>query len=195
MPQANLGSKNEPALELNKSSELVAVRTRSRRSLRRPVQPLAAAEVADGQLVVSFPEAGVEVYRVPPATKSLDARKSALRRDPDVEFAGGVLVDAAGEPVLYTENLFIKFVDEAEPESCRKVIRDANLTIKRELNYAANAFFAAASDGTGEKIFDIAQSLLARPDVEYCHPELVRRRARRRIYDHQWHLQRTSVAG
>jgi subtilisin family serine protease len=198
MIAVNLGSKNDSPLELVRSAELLAVRTRSRRSLRAgPVQPAVAAEVADGQLVVAYPEAGVEVYRVPtaPAKRSLEQRKAALRRDPDVRFAGGVLVNDAGQPVIYTENVFIKFIDAADLDDCRKVLREKNLIVKQELDYATNAFFVGLPEGSGEKVFEVAAELLARPDVEYCHPELVQQRRHRQIFDAQWHLKRTLIAG
>jgi subtilisin family serine protease len=199
MVEVNLGSKNDSPIRLDDSADLLAVRTRSRRSLRAgPVQPASAAELADGQLVIAFPEAGVEVYRVPagaPAKRSLEQRKVALRRDPDVRFAGGVLVNEAGQPVIYTENLFIKFVDAADPDDCRKVLASENLIIKREVEYATNSFFAALPEGSGQKVFEVAAKLLARPDVEYCHPELVQKRQRRQIFDAQWHLKRTQIGG
>ena len=79
--------------------------------------------------------------------------------------------------MLYTENLFIKFVDTADPDDCRAVLRDAGLTIKEEVDYATNAYFVAAAGGhRAGKVFDIAQKLLKRDDVEYCHPELIRPR-------------------
>jgi len=64
--EVKFGRKDEPAIKLRMSDDLLAVRTRSTRSLRAgPVASEAAAEVADGDLVLAFPEAGVEVYRVP----------------------------------------------------------------------------------------------------------------------------------
>jgi subtilisin family serine protease len=197
MPEVKFGRKDEPAITLQKSDDLIAVRTRSNRSLvAGPVMSAAAAEVADGQLVMAFPEAGVEVYRVPigAASRSLDQRKEALQMSPDVRFAGGVLLDEQSrEPVIYTENLFIKFVDEADPEQCRGVLREAGLTIKQELDYATNAFFAAAPEDTGTEVFALALSLLERDDVEYCHPEVVRQRSPKAIFAQQWHLKSTTV--
>jgi len=199
MPEVKFGKKDEPSVTLNKSADLLAVRTRSRRSLRAgPVPSSAGAEVSDGQLVMAFPEAGVEVYRVPVGrgARSLDDRKSALRAEPDVRFAGGVLVEPkSGEPVLYTENLFIKFKDDAEPEACRTVIRETGLSIKEELDYAANAFFVAAPEGTGTAVFDTALTLLKRADVEYCHPEVIRERKFKAIAAAQWHLRTTTISG
>lgn len=201
MPKVYFGRKGEPGFDLELSNDLIAVRTRSGRSVARsagPVATPASAQLADGQLVLSFPEAGVEVYRVPVTRggRSLEARKTALKALPDVRFAGGVLVDPATRaPVLYTENLFVKFADTADTEACRAVLREMALTIKSEPGYATNAFFVGAPEGIGRKVFDLAETLRARDDVEYCHPELVRERRSKLIFPPQWHLKKTSVGG
>jgi subtilisin family serine protease len=200
MARVKLGTKDEPAIELKQSEDLIAVRTRSRRSLREEgrVRVPQAEAVTDGELVAAYPEAGVEVYRVPTSgrQRSLDDRKKALRRSTDVRFAGGVLVDGkSGEPVLYTENLFIKFRDDVDPDDCKAVLHGAGLTIKQQLDYATNAYFVSVAEGTGQKVFDIALDLLRRPDVEYCHPELIRRRESKAIAAQQWHLAPTTIAG
>jgi len=114
----------------------------------------------------------------------------------DVRFAGGVLVDpVTNEPVLYTENLFIKFTDTTDPDDCVAALRDAGLTIKNEVSYATNAYFVSAPEGTGQKVFDIAANLLKRDDVEYCYPELIRQRARKGVFTQQWHLKKTTISG
>lgn len=195
MPKVKFGKKDEPAVTLEKSVDLIAVRTRSTRSLRAgPVLSSNASELADSELVLSFPDAGVEVYKVPAQKRTVDKRKKALRMSTDVRFAGSVLVDKkSGEPMIYTENIFIKFVDDADPEQCVDVILKAGLTIKREVKYAANAYFVEAPEGTGTEVFDIALKLLDRDDVEYCHPEIVRKRSHRSVFDEQWHLKTTLI--
>ncbi|HSX61507.1 MAG TPA: S8 family serine peptidase [Tahibacter sp.] len=201
MPTVHLGRKNEPAYRLERSPDLIAVRTRSGRSVTRSTagpRTAAAAEVDDGSLVLAFPDAGVEVYRVPTTrgARSLAQRKSALRASPDVRFAGGVFVDAvAKKPVVYTENLFIKFTDATDPDDALAVLRDAGLAVKQNVGYATNAYFVAAPEGTGEAVFEIAERLLQRDDVEYCHPELIRERAMKAIAPSQWHLAKTTIAG
>lgn len=201
MPKIYYGTKNEPAFELEQSDNLIAVRTRSGKSLTRSVGSVAqpvSAELSDGALVVSYPEVGVEVYRVPAGrhARSVSDRKSALRAAPDVLFAGGVLVDPASkQPVLYTENIFIKFIDTVDSDACAEIIRNAGLTVKSQLDYATNAYFLEAPAGTGQKVFDIANGLLKRDEVEYCHPELIRPRARKQIFPQQWHLKKTAING
>lgn len=199
MPTAYLGSKNEPPLELAESPDLIAVRTRSRRPITRTsgnVPTPASGEVSDGTLVAKFPDAGVEVYRVPTQERSVEERKVALRAAPDTRFAGSVLIDpTSGEPVLYTENLYVRFEPTLDPEVCEAVLREHGLTVKRPLDFAANAYFAEAPEGTGQRVFDIASELLKRPDVIYAHPELIRERARKTIFPQQWHLAKTVVNG
>lgn len=201
MPRVFFGGKDEAAYELQQSEDLIAVRTRSGRSVRRSASPVVSplsGALDDSNLVVSYPEVGVEVFRVPVgnAQRSIEERKTVLRAAPDVRFAGGVLIDpATGEPVLYTENLFVKFSDDADDDACREVLRSMGLSIKEEVGYAVNGFFVQASEGVGQSVFDIALSLLGRKDVEYCHPELIRPRARKAIFTQQWHLKKTTVSG
>lgn len=201
MPRIHYGRKDEPAVDLQQSNDLIAVRTRSRRPMLRDIGPVpqpAPGGLGNAALVADFPEAGVEVFRVPVGRDdgSVAERKRVLRQDPDVRFAGKVLVDpGSGKPVVYTENLFIKFIDSAAPEACREALREVGLTVKRELGYATNAFFVQAPEGTGQQVFEIAEQLLARADVEYCHPETVRALGRRAVFPQQWHLARTVING
>lgn len=201
MPIVHYGAKTEPAVEFETSKDLIAVRTRSGRSLARSVGPVPTplmAEMEDATLVASYPEAHVEVYRVPTgkSVRTLDERKVALRAAPDVRFAGGVLVEpGSADPVLYTENLFVKFVDTADPDDCAGVLREAGLSIKQVVEYATNAYFVEAPEGTGQQVFEIAETLLARDDVEFCHPELIRPRVRKGIAPQQWHLEKATLGG
>ena len=146
---------------------------------------------------MSFPEAKVDVYRLDPATMAtVDLAKSALRSLDNVRFAGRVLVmEGTGEPVVYTENLFIKFVDRLSDNECVDVLAGRGLMVKRKLEYAQNSYFAAAPEGTGQAVFDIARDLLLLDDVEYCHPEVVRRRSHKTIFPDQWHLRDATIGG
>jgi hypothetical protein len=199
MPQISFGRKGEPVMSLRKSDDLIAVRTLPNRAIKgSPVRSAAEEGISDGKLVMVFPEADVEVYKVPTAapSRSMESRKEVLRSAPEVRFAGGVLVEeASGQPLVYTENIFIKFVDGVSPDHCREVIREAGLVVKKEVEYAKNAYFTAAPEGTGTRVFDIAYALLQREDVEYSHPEVVRERRFRAIPAQQWHLNRTTLGG
>ena len=82
MPKVKLGTKKEPSIELTKSSNLIAVRTRSTSSVRSgPVPSPAAAEVQGAELVLAFPEAGVEVFRIAGESRqrTIADRKAALQ--------------------------------------------------------------------------------------------------------------------
>ncbi|MEM1424410.1 MAG: S8 family serine peptidase, partial [Planctomycetota bacterium] len=197
MPSVRMGAKDGPAIELRESRDLLVVRTRSGRSLERTgVARPESEQVRDGQLVAEFPEAGVEVYRMAGLKKrEIADRKAALRRSSDVRFAGSVLVDEADRPVLYTENLFIKFRDGVEPDVCLAAIRGAGCVVKERVQYAPNAYFIAAPEGTGQEVFAIADRLLDDDLVEFCHPELIRRAGRRAIDPRQWHLASTTIGG
>ncbi|MEJ3744639.1 S8 family serine peptidase [Actinomycetes bacterium KLBMP 9797] len=198
MPQVTYGGRQGETVELVEDPELVAVRTRSRRSLRAGPVPGPEATLVEGMdRVIAFPEVGVEVYRQRDGqTRTSEEVRQELQQAPDVRFAGRVLVDAQSrEPVLYTENVFVKFRDDVDPDHCRRVLLEAGLTIKEEPGYATNAYFAAAAEGTGQDVFAIAQRLLDRDDVELAHPELVRRLGRRAVAPQQWHLATTTLNG
>lgn len=200
------GGKSGKRLSLSTSDDLVVVRTNSRSALmaERPfeVAPVSAASrelLSHFDLDAEFRDAGVEVIRakVSRGARGLrDRTRTALKKEPSIEFAGRVLVDPQAErPVIYTENFFIKFEGDTSSTACKKLIKKYNLTIKRELEYARNAYFISAPEDTGLKIFDIATELLKEPEVELCHPELIREARRRGAFPQQWHLKKATVNG
>jgi len=198
MREVRYGGQNGKTIQLEVDPALVAVRARRGRSLREgPVPPPEAALLDEMETVLSFPQAGVEVYRhAQESSRSTEELRRELHESPATRFAGRVLVDEKSrEPVLYTENLFVKFADDKNRDECLEVLREAGLTVKQELPYATNAFFVATPEGTGQRVFDIANELLGRNDVEYCQPELVRRLGERAIFAQQWHLKTTTIAG
>jgi len=73
-------------------------------------------------------------------------------------------------------------------------LRTAGLSIKQEVTYATNAFFVEAPEGIGRKVFDIAQELIQRDDVEYCHPNLSAPERPRTSFAPQWHLKKTILS-
>ena len=46
------------------------------------------------------------------------------------------------------------------PDACQAILEKYNLEVKRQLNYATNAYFVGAPEGTGLDIFRIAQVVL-----------------------------------
>jgi hypothetical protein len=200
VPIVKYGPKQRAGFELVPDDHLLAVRTRSQQSLlaARSVPDPIEAQLDNCVLVCAFADAGVEVYRAPSDESSsvMEARKQALRAHPNVRFAGSVLVvPKSREPVLYTENLFIKFFDEVAPDAAERVIRESGLTLKQKLAFSINGDFVEAIEGIGQRVFDLALNLLDRPDVQYCHPELIRPRMPKLFFPGQWHLAATRVDG
>jgi subtilisin family serine protease len=195
MPEVRFGGREGTVVRLREDPDLVVVRTRSRRSLREgPVPRPEAQALQDLDLVAAFPDAGVEVYRR--ATGGAAEVRTALAAFDDVRFAGrGLVNEESGEPTVYTENLFVKFTDDTDPAECERILAEFGLTVKRALTYATNAYFVAAPEGAGQSVFDIADGLLALPQVEFCHPELIQRSRVRTVFPQQWHLKRTTIAG
>jgi subtilisin family serine protease len=200
------GGKMGRQYSLSISNDQIVVRTNSRIALlsERPFEaaPVSAAArelLSNFELAAAFRDAGVEILqaKVARGAKSLrDRSRAVLKKEPEIEFAGRVLIDPqVNRPVIYTENFFIKFDGDQSATACRKVIKKYGLIIKRELEYARNAFFIAAPEDTGLKIFEIAKDLLREPGVELCHPELIREARRRAAFAPQWHLKRTSING
>ncbi|RCV49878.1 S8 family peptidase [Marinitenerispora sediminis] len=181
--------------ELQDQDDLVVVRT-WRRGARHDVSPLSPrSRAARDRLtpLFGFPLAGVGVYAAPEgASQELS---STLDADPEVQFAGRGLRDAYGAPVLYTENVFVRFAAGVPPGQRERLLRDAGLAVKREVGYAENAYFVAAPGGTGRDVFGIAEELLDRDEVELCHPELLREVSRKRAFPQQWHLAEAVVDG
>ena len=114
----------------------VAVRTRSRRSLDASLESKKGREVlAELEQVARFHDAGVEVFRYGANCRTAQARgavRSTLKDQRDVQFAGRVLVDPRSKrPVLYTENVFVKFDADMAESACRKTLKGYRLEMKR----------------------------------------------------------------
>jgi len=202
MYTARYGGKHGAAVELAVGAGLVAVRTRSRHMVSSPrpegfeLSERARQLVSALESVFQVPEAGVEVLRHARELSASDTEevREELKTEPSIEFAGRTLVDEqSGAPVLYTENFFVKFRRDVSDRKCRALLEEHGLVVKRELDYATNAYFAGAPEGTGLAIFEIADALLESQLVQLCHPELVRESRNRASFPGQWHLRRTSI--
>ena len=194
------GGRTAQSFSLKTDESLVVVRTQSRRPLDAAAQLLKTRQALDNlDPVHRFRHAGVEIFRFCPdvrGTSSRGAIRTTLKSEKDVQFAGHVLVDPqSNKPVLYTENLFIKFDDDLAESTCRKIVKAAGLSVKRKLEYARNTFFVEAPEGTGQEVFPIAETLLKKKEVELCHPELVRKMEWRTAFPQQWHLKKSTING
>lgn len=205
MFKVRYGGKKGKAFSLVESPSHIVVRTvnRGRVAPQRSfgaaqLKPESRKALAQFASVSRYPEAGVEVLQLRSgATRAKrDRARAVLKRDPALAFAGRVLMDrSSGRHFIYTENFFVKFDPELSPRACSALLTEFGLSVKRPLTYAKNAYFASAEDDTGLAVFDIAERLLARPEVELCHPELVRDMRLRQAFEQQWHLKQITVGG
>jgi subtilisin family serine protease len=196
------GGKQGATYALQESTSFMAVRTHSRESVMIKDPSWSAALSMEARQILDefqmwdrFPNAGVDVLWTPNGEQGVvKEARAILKQEPDVRFAGRVLVDPGSDaPVLYTENLFVKFDDDVKASAGRALLKRYGLKVRDKVDYVNNAYFVGAAEGTGLEIFDIAQKLLAEEAVELCHPELLRRRRNRVAFVQQWHLKRTSV--
>jgi len=189
------GGPNGHELRLDDHEDLVVIRTH-RRGARHDQSPLSGrSRAAQAQLraLFGFAASGVGVYKAPAGEAR--ALAEVIDADPEVQFAGRGLRDEHGAPVVYTENVFVKFDDGTPADVCERMLADERLQIKRALSYATNAYFTGAAPGTGREVFAIAERLLHHEQVELCHPELVRERSLNGAFAQQWHLQPARIGG
>lgn len=195
MVSARFGGRDGHEVKLEDHGDLVVIRTK-RRGARHDQSPLSSRSLAAQRRLeplFGIPAAGVGVYKAPAGES--EALSKLIHDDDEVEFAGRGLRDAHGAPVVYTENLFVKFDDETEPAACEEILAQHGLSVKRPLTYATNAYFAQAPAGTGRGVFDVAAQLFDHDEVRLCHPEIVREKSVNGAFVQQWHLQRTSIGG
>jgi len=200
MPSFRYGGKRRRKLTLSVSPDYLVVRTKSREALDHNLLRLGTSRALDRlRRQFALPAHGIEVHHVlarRSRSRIRDGARMLLKDEPEVEFAGRVLCDPRSkEPVLYTENLFVKFASQRGSRQCRKVLREHGLEIKREVPYVRNGFFVGAPCDCGLEVFDVAEKLLQDETVELCHPELVRQASRRTAFPEQWHLRATTVDG
>lgn len=196
------GGKNGSAFSLEESKDLVVVRTIDNKPIEKMSLSKNARDVMNQLIPVgAFSDVGVSIMQCNEINQAdalmlRDQARAVLKKEEDIRFAGRVLVDAAsGSIMLYTENFFVKFLDNTPETLCLELIRNYNLIIKFKVEYALNAYFLGAPEGTGLKVFEIAERLLHEPTVEYCHPELVRERKKKVVHPWQWHLKKTIFNG
>jgi subtilisin family serine protease len=199
------GGKGGKKISLEESNALIAVRTRSRNMVMggedtsSQISPAAMEILSEFESIEQFPNYGVEVFQVRESRRPKtvrDAARTALKKEPSVHFAGRVLVDPKSQtPVVYTENAFVKFVDDCKAAHAKQLLKKYGFTSRRMLKYARNAYTIAAPDGVGLEIFDLVARLFEEDAVELLHPELVRRAARKGAFANQWHLRKSTING
>jgi subtilisin family serine protease len=202
MYQYKYGGKDGTVYQLVEAKDLVVVRTDEAAPIENLSMSTKARELLPALLpVAAFPEANVTVYKcVPTGGRSATSLRNAVRKtlpeEESVRFAGRVLKDPnTGSIVVYTENLYLQFKEKTSKARCKEIIKEHGLKVKEELGITANSYFVAAPSGTGLKVFELAENLLQLPEVEACHPELVRERKFKTVHPMQWHLMATHING
>ncbi len=196
------GGKQGQKFQLVEAKDLVVIRTRE----AAPLSQLSMSGTARALLpalvpVSAFPEANVTVYKcLPTAERSPEGQRNAIRRtlkkEESIRFAGRVLKDpATGAIVVYTENLYLQFDPELPARRCEAIMKERGLKVKEGLSFAPNAWFVEAHESIGLRVFELAAQLLALPEVQCCHPELVRERKHKFVHPMQWHLKQTVING
>jgi subtilisin family serine protease len=189
------GGEDGREVRLVDEEDLVVVRTHRKETSPEAV-PLASenrSKLSELAPVFTVAPAGVAVYQAPPG--QAESLAKTIDQDPEVRFAGRGLRDEFGAAVVYTENLFVKFADGVTESDCKGILADVGVRAKRPLPYAGNAYFGEAEERTGRVVFTLAEKLLHRPEVELCHPELVREISWNNAFPDQWHLQSTIIGG
>ena len=195
------GKKNSAKQNLVESDNRVVIRTKNARKLKDAITGRDAKIAMEKfNIEVEFPDADVTVIKSKEEgtdqTALRDSTREILKKEEELRFAGRVLVDPETKtPTLYTENIFVKFFDSVKSDTCEKIIEEHLLTIKQKLNYAVNSYFVGAPENTGSKVFEIAEQMLNLPEVEFCHPELIRKKGKKTIHPLQWHLRDTTIHG
>lgn len=194
MVEVHFGKQHGRPFMLEKNRQWLAVRSQAGKQLAHALCCESAATALEGcELLLHVEDADVQVFKLPEHSDPAQ-RKALLRELPDVRFAGSVLMDpVTQEPVLYTENIFLKFIDSLNPTQCMAILDELGLLIKQEVAYAKNAFFVYHPGTRGTDVCPLTCEWLERDDIEYCHPEMLRQGQRRAIHANQWHLKKTTV--
>ncbi|MCF8246803.1 MAG: S8 family serine peptidase [Saprospiraceae bacterium] len=196
------GGKNGETFQLAEAKDLVVVRTKDDAPLETLSLSSQSRDIMPSLLpIAAFPEASVMVYRCiateeKTATAMRNAARKNLSQEEGVRFAGRALKDpATGSIVVYTNNLYLQFKGDLLKKDCAAIMKKAGLKVKEDLGITPNSYFVEAPEGTGLGVFELAQNLLSLPEVEACHPELVRERKFKFVHPMQWHLRETQVNG
>lgn len=172
--------------DLAESNNFVVVRTKKGKTLPAALLSKGSKQTA-GKFKVKqkIERAGVTILEVKKSQSDpLAVRNKAreqFKKEKGIDFAGRVLVDKeTGEPVLYTENIFIQLKPDVSKTAAQKIFKELSLTEKETVHYAANTYFVSAPKGSGTKVFDICKQLKKKKEVLYCEPELIRKAGKKK---------------
>jgi subtilisin family serine protease len=197
MVSLRFGGKTGTIIELQNSNEFIVVRTQRRTPLERTTLTARGRSVVVGlETAARFITAGVEILHTP--QRDAETARSILKQEEDLQFSGWALADPeTGAPVAYTENIFIKFRDDLSSAAQNNLLSRLKygMVVDRHLDFARNSYFLKAPENIGQTVFDIALEFLDGDEVEFCHPETIRRRSFKAAFEQQWHLKTTVIGG
>ncbi|HDL7342520.1 TPA: S8 family serine peptidase [Yersinia enterocolitica] len=146
------------------------------------------------KIIFRIPSANTYVVSIDAPTDRVGEIKKAIANNKMVRFAGyGFKTEKSKQPLIYTENIFVQFNDDLSESECEKIICGYTLTIKMKIAFLKNAYFVSAQEDTGDDTFTLAENILNRKDIKYCHPELIYHKEHKTIHPNQWHLKKTTV--
>ena len=168
--QVQFGGKNGRVYDLETNEDLVAIRTRDEGSIEDAPLSGASRRLLDVlEPVVRYRDAGVEVFHLRSGGQSVrDEVRATFTSEPAIRFAGRVLADpvfkpevpitgdmpaapSIKEPVLYSENIFIKFTKAVTAAKAKAAISAAGLKMKRSVEYLDHAYFVEAPEAPGSR--------------------------------------------
>ena len=202
MYQFTYGGKKGTSFQLVEAKQLVVIRTKEAVPIEQIKMSGQARDLLPSLLpVAAFPEANVTVYRCMAMednspTVMRNAIRKTLNGEDAIKFAGRVLKDPiSGVIVVYTENMYLQFKDDLNKTECKAIMKQHGIQVKEELGITKNSYFVEGPNGTGLKVFELAEKLLQLKEVDCCHPELVRERKFKFVHPMQWHLKETVING
>jgi hypothetical protein len=186
------------AHRLQMSSDQLVVRTHKMSDGRRRAVLLPNEAEPITQRLIDAPLQGVAVFQLagehPEALR--DALKQTYQNQNEIAFAGrAVQHPSTHQPVIYTENIFLRFKSKLSLNAQRAFFKVRGLKVKRKLEFAEGAYFIAPTPGIGTEIFALSTELFENEQVALCHPELLWAKGEKAIHPKQWHLTETLAFG
>ncbi|MDJ0644084.1 MAG: S8 family serine peptidase [Erythrobacter sp.] len=197
MQLMKLGGKDGIELSLQSSESMIATRTVSRGPIDRSLlSPSARSVLSEVRRYTEF--AGEDITLWQSKGAELEYFKASLNEEDQIEFAGSVLTMGEDRtPIAYTSRIFLALHRDASPKLVHGLIGElpGDWYVENRLSYGRPCFYIKPVESIGQDVFGRALDLLERNEVDRCHPEFLREKAFRGVFDKQWHLGRRTIAG
>lgn len=183
-----IGSNKARRITLINSNDLIVVRTHKKFNLHfteNPITSIFKKFPVNFENIGYFIESNVYAFKFtykdtnnPISSELRDEILFVLKKKKNLlKFAGKSLrLKNTDIYQIYTENLFLKFRNDARKRHINSVLKRFDLFEKRKLKFCNNGYFVNAIDGIGQSVFDKSIDILDLNEVELCHPETVVKR-------------------